>query len=395
MKSNILQKPEMIFIIFAFVFGLLMSILTPLGEVLDEDPHRYRAIQISNGILYNGRHNPEIVTDYHYNSAIGYSPVMYIFSSLGMKVSKLYYVPRFFNLLGWIFLIALAIRITPVFKWAFFLAALAPTSLFEGMSISADSFNNAFAFLYFAYVFKLIYGEKEFSYTKDLPILMILSVIGGLCKGIIVPAFLIPLIPMKKRKSIPLFLFILSLGLGTSLLWSSNNQVSVRPETSFDANRDFIIHHTFNYLNVFFNTVKECFIGWFHGAIIQLGNVHTDGIFTYLYMLMLFCNVCFISHKARIAKWHKVISFLALFIFTLMTCTLMYMIYTISNSNVVEGVQGRYFISVLPLLFVIFATNRNTYKYNDITVRMTVIFTFIMLCYACIMLNNCFLRLYL
>ena len=86
-------------------------------------------------------------------------------------------------------LIAFAIRITPVFKWLFFFTALLPMSLYEGMSLSADSFNNAFAFLFFAYIFKLIFEKKELE-RQDYALLVSLSVLSAFTKGGIYPVFL-------------------------------------------------------------------------------------------------------------------------------------------------------------------------------------------------------------
>ena len=173
------KKPEFIFIIFALIFGFFMLFITPKFGVSDEPAHFIRAKEVSQGILYNNL--PENRTDnYQYHGASGYSPVMYSFAGVTLKFTQRFnedfqfYAGRIANLIVWILLIALAIHITPIFKWAFFVTALLPMSVFEGMSYSADSFSNAFAFLYFAYIFKLIFNEKEFSYKKDFLLLLLL-----------------------------------------------------------------------------------------------------------------------------------------------------------------------------------------------------------------------------
>lgn len=206
-----LNHPEIIFAVFAFAFGILIIFLTPFNEVPDELTHYVRAKEVSQGKLYNKP--PEKMTEaelststYKFHGASGYSPLMYTASALGIKIfPDNIYAGRICNLLVWILLITVAIRITPVFKWLFMFTALLPMSIYEGMSYSADSFSNAFAFLFFAYIFKLIYQEKEFSYKKDLPLLSLFSTIGALSKGIILPLFLVPFIPIKKINFLYLF----------------------------------------------------------------------------------------------------------------------------------------------------------------------------------------------
>lgn len=175
-----LKRPELIFIIFGLIFGLFMIFVTPKFGVPDENGHFARAQEVSKGILYNNLPQNR-KDDYQFHGASGYSPIMYAFSGLSLKITQKFdeniqfYTGRIVNLIVWILLIALAIHITPVFKWAYFIGALLPMSIFEGMSYSADSFSNAFAFLFFAYIFKLIFNDKEFSYKKDIPLLAFLQ----------------------------------------------------------------------------------------------------------------------------------------------------------------------------------------------------------------------------
>ena len=254
-----LKSPEIIFVIFAFIFGIIILFLTPKFGVSDETTHFVRAKEVSNGILYNKIPKNMTIRELNnsgkYHGASGYSPLMYAFSGMSLKLTKnfdenvQFYIGRFVNLLVWIFLIALAIQITPVFKWAFFITALFPMSIFEGMSYSADSFSNAFAFLYFAYLFKLIYDEKMFSYKTDLPLLILFSILKPLCKGLIFPAFLTLLIPIKKYKY-PICVFLILLSVFCGIFWSSNNYIALYPNVDYDANNQFMITHPILHLKL-------------------------------------------------------------------------------------------------------------------------------------------------
>ena len=107
--DNIFSKPEVIFLVLGVVFGILFMILTPPFKVADEPGHLHRAIEVSNGVLWNkvpakisetdklflsdlnySRNFENVGKDFYFQS--GYSPVMYIFSAIGIKI-------------GWIFLI--------------------------------------------------------------------------------------------------------------------------------------------------------------------------------------------------------------------------------------------------------------------------------------------------
>ena len=152
----------------------------------DEKGNTQRSIDIANGIFYNkGCYHTRSDIDQIFsksklgnylrrtgrkpNTKNGYSPVMYLQSGLGIKTGYLlfknavamFYLARLFNLFIWLTLIYFAIRVTPILKWQFCIFALLPKSIYVGMSVLCDSFVNAFFFLFFAYMFKLIFESKE------------------------------------------------------------------------------------------------------------------------------------------------------------------------------------------------------------------------------------------
>lgn len=46
-----IRKPEFIFIIFAFIFGVIMMFITPPYLVPDENAHLMRACEVADGIF--------------------------------------------------------------------------------------------------------------------------------------------------------------------------------------------------------------------------------------------------------------------------------------------------------------------------------------------------------
>lgn len=395
-----LNHPEIIFVIFALVFGFLMIFITPFNQVPDEYAHYLRAKEVSQGKLYNKP--PEKMTKdelktntYNFHGASGYSPLMYAASGISLKLfPDIQLIGRFANLLVWILLIAVAINITPVFKWQLFFIALLPMSLYEGMSYSADSFSNAFAFLFFAYIFKLIFQEKEFSYKKDIPLLLLCGITGALSKGIILPLFLLPFVPIKKQKGI-IILSILAAVFITSYLWSSNNFLATPSVTHTELNKYYIVHNPLAFLIILFHTIKYFWIEWIMSAAGILGNfnIRLNNIIYYLIIFMYGCIFIFIPEKYKITNSQRLTAGFAFFIYMLSTCVLMFIMATPFGHDKITGIQGRYFIPALPLLFVLFGQNinNNNDKYSEMFKSITIAYIFLLLCYTCFILYKVYL----
>ena len=188
-------RPEILFLVIGFVWGCSYLVVTPPFQVADEDRHFYRAYQIAEGDFVASVHDgqaggwlPESVfrcgssTSYmrwrkdqkidrdaivaqfkdplntdqrrfgQFRSAV-YSPVAYLPSALMIRLGielnlspvLLMYLARLMNLLCWLLLVGLAIRLIPFYQWVFFVLALTPMSVFQAASVSADCMTNALA----------------------------------------------------------------------------------------------------------------------------------------------------------------------------------------------------------------------------------------------------------
>ena len=356
--DKILKRPELLFIIIGFIFGLAFLLITPKFGVADESGHYIRAKEVSQGILYNNPNDKNKV----FTNISGYSPVMYIFSGNGAKLAEKinpkaeFYAGRLSNLIVWCLLMALAIHITPIFKWMFFFAALLPMSVYEGMSYSADSFSNAFSFLFFAYVFKLIFPYKPFSYKKDVPLLFIFTIIGALCKGIVSPVFLLFFLPIKKFKY-PICFSLLIISLSIVYLWSSSNSAAIYPGVVPEVNKHFILSHPILYLEKILKTVVHFFPNYSGQMIGRLGpqSILLNKTIYQLTALVFLLSFVFIPQKFEVKPSLRAASFFIIVFYVIMTFTLMFVTWTLFDAKYIEGVQGRYFIAILPLSFLLFS----------------------------------------
>ncbi len=386
-----LKSPEIIFVIFAFVFGIIIMFITPKYEVPDEMAHLLRAKEVANGVIYNNL--PENRDDgYAFHGASGYPPVMYVFSGLGNKLGSLsgnqeiaFYFGRFFNLLIWITLTYFAIKITPIFKWQFLFASLMPMSIYLGSSYSGDAFNNGFAFLFFAYIFKIIFEQKDISLAKDTPRLLISSIIGGLCKCAIMPLFLLLPIKLNKHKKI-LILLIILISIASSCLWYMNNYSNTGPAVDSDFNKHFILSNPIGFFKLFCTTCIHYLPNWSGQVIGKLGlnNIRLSTLFYRCTMFYFILSLVFIPEKYTINLFQRIYSALLFFGFVFFTCCLLFITWTPLHSAYIQGIQGRYFIAVLPFLFILCKPNIKNISINTSSFmkKALIVYIFLMLIYC-------------
>ncbi len=428
--NKILEKPEIIFVILAFIFGSTFLFIAPPFEVPDEPHHLLRACEVADFIFYSKvpvqytkydkyfqnidrsqyiKKNPSeqkniLKRDKKiFHAGARYSPLMYIPSSLAIKIGSLFtnngnilfYLGRFLNLIVYILLATFAIKLTPVFKYPFTYVALLPMALYEGMSYSADSFNNGFAFLFFAFIFYLMFRKREIS-KKDFSILSVFSIIGAFCKGLVYPLALLPFIPasskefkLKKGLCIGILIFITLI---ICQIWVAMNPKNLNPDYYVINNSFWLLKEPFETFNKVCITTMFNFRSYFCQMIGVFGWLHiylNSGV--YIIAFISFFSM-FVFLKEKISFRLKVIALLV-FLFAYFIAQYNFLIYW-SNpvSKIISGFQGRYLISMLPLLFIAFANNK--FNFSDKIIKIYKILLLISIVYilinSCLSLNNCY-----
>src|SRR5574341_1283290 len=242
--------PENAFILLGIIYGFLFLVMIPPFGVEDECNHFYRAFHVSEGNIiakkYENRTgdflpkslgittvslsrifpdpgsenkvkdlipllklplNPKDRDFIDFPNTAQYSPIPYMPQAIGIFIGRMFhlsplmlmYLSRMFNLSLWLFLIYLAIRITPISKWLLFLLVLTPKSLYQAASVSSDCFTNGISVLSIA-IF-LLYAFKAGKILKkvDLFILFSLSLLLSFSKQIYFTIlFMFLLIPIER-----------------------------------------------------------------------------------------------------------------------------------------------------------------------------------------------------
>ncbi len=447
------MKPETAFLIIGLVYGLCFLIATPALQVPDEYEHFYRALYVSEGHVLpekvgnmSGVYVPESVRlttseisnewfsfikdrddkiniapllNIGFNSqnrvfedisriaVITYSPVPYIIPAFAIILGKLLnlspiiliYLGRLANLLVWVFLTYLAIRIIPIHKWVLFMVALIPMTLFEAASLSADSLILGLSFLIVAIFFKYAFDENKKSINiKDTYILFILVLLLSLSKQIyFVLLLLIFLIPSEKfggRKKMFytagfLLLAILLISGGWSLL-VKDLYVPIVPQISISGQILYILGDPLRFP---YALLKTFFYRGLSYQLLFVGNFWLDIPLPIWWIGAYITSIVPIAllDKSRhlISKKQKLISLSIFVIIFLLVCAFVYISWTVVGQNMIDGIQGRYFIPILPLLFLLlfkiknFDSNKNKIflgiqnNLNVIIISYTVIFLLI------------------
>lgn len=371
---NLLNLPELIFVVIAFIFGVIFLFITPPSCVPDEVTHMFRSCDVAVGSFLSET-RPEIkpydetmlsaisgkVNDIDKPFAMRYSPVMYIFSAIGVKLGhilsldalSIFYLGRFLNLLFYIFLISTAISITPVFKYPFMFIGLLPMSLFMGMSYNADSFCIAFVLFSFAYLFKLIFSEKEVS-GKQLSAFVLISCIGALAKGLIYPMFLSFFIPIKKHKKKILFILISLILIVFYYSSTMLNFINLNPTCDVINDKTYVFTHSFEVLQSILLTTREKGYAYIHQLIGYLGwlSIPIPETTCNRIILIFFIMLFVLSEKVKASI--KIFSGLLLIFFYIFILYFELITWTPVGETIIQGVQGRYFIPLLPFFLLAF-----------------------------------------
>lgn len=411
-------NPHTAFLVIGLIYGIGFLLVTPAFQVPDEYEHFYRAIYVSEGNIVpeklgdrSGIYVPEsvaetskIVQDRWYNfinkkdnrfnlsdlyffpfkskymvfedisriAVVTYSPVPYIISGFAVSIGKFFnlsplilmYLGRLANLFSWILLTYYSIKITPVHKWIFFMISFIPLTLFEAASLSADSFMLGLSFLIIAIFLKYAFDEhKQRMNIKDIYILFVILLLLALSKQVyLFLLFLIFLIPSEKFESrkkmitVTVFLF-LSILLITGI-WSflvKDLYVPIVPQISIMGQIFYILGDPLRFPYVIFNTFL--LIGPSY-QILFIGNFILDiplpvwwiGI----YLLTIIPVALLDKNQICITFKQKMISILIFMIVLILICAIVYVSWTPIGQNTIDGIQGRYFIPILPLIFLLF-----------------------------------------
>ena len=374
----------------------------------DEPAHFNQAYGVSNYLLFQPEKSVGDARDYdlgsweeHINSPSGYTqvvqrlfeprsedeskvhwvptsftyPLMYLPQAVGLALGRLlrtntlmlYYLGRLFNLLFYALCIFLAVRAVPRKKELFFGIGMMPMAIHQAASYSYDAFTNGMAILWIALALRAIWEERPFGGKETLSLILVGGLLAPSKVGYIVLAGLLFLIPQKRfqRWSKPLSLgvvFLAMLGI-TALFWLPNalNGTAIQRSGEDVYTIPTLLQQPLPVLRTLFYSVEENLPEWLVEAVGFVFSGYSLWIQIYLPVLYLILLAVLAQRKTSdplLGSRHqgRAVLLTIIGIGILMIELIEMLSWTPVGSTRVIGIQGRYFIPLLPLVFLALET---------------------------------------
>lgn len=392
---------EKLFLRIMIPMGLIFMLVLPIGRVPDEDKHFYRAYEISEGHLLSDKNEngvgggflPEDVTmifnagNCHitYNQEIAllqietsdtkvfvqyptsalYCFVAYIPQAIGIALGRLLNLPtlliayfgRLFNFAFFVAGIYYAIKLIPYKKASLIMICLFPMMMQEAVSLSADVMTSLSAIYMVAYVLRIKYASKEPMHMRNYIAMGLICMALALCKIVYLPlCFLLLLIPkerfdgIKKKMLVLTILFVFAIGF--SLTWifvSSGYLIEFQQGVMPFAQLSLILSEPLQYIQVFFHSIYQNCLFYFSGIVGQsLCWFDVNLSYWIVLLLPLLTGIVAASEpKEFVRTCDRVWVILSVGATVILIFTALYLQWTAYGSDVISGVQGRYFLPLL------------------------------------------------
>ncbi len=412
------KYPHTAFAVLASCFGILFLIFTPPGQSPDDPEHFFRAYHVAtgnwlatrNGNLVGGQlpkdlatvakivprgtkgrqqRPADIVQRIHFNRSATESEqtmfirfpnmalnftFLYIPQALGINIGlafnaspiALHYLSRATNLLVWIVLVFYAIKILPMAKWLMLIVALTPMSLFLASSVSADSLTYGICFVFIAAVMQQAFSSAALSVKSSL-LLLALSALIALSKFVYIALVaLVFLIPRAKFRSTWHYVQFIALCFAAAVVmaffWSKLMLALYMPASPGEtpdpqAQISFILAQPLRYLTIFIVSLAgklEDIVRQLIGVFGWLDTPLPGWAYVLSYAAIALVSVLDRNKQIRLGLDSKLIILTVITLGTVLIFTGLYVKWTSVGGDFIMGVQGRYFIPLFFLFWLLF-----------------------------------------
>ncbi len=347
---------------------------TSLGRVLNEDT--WQKIMDRVTPVFVGAEQKVMIASVSGQNHT--TPVSYLAPAIGITIGRLLgvnciilaFMGRFCNLLLYAGMVYGAVKFLPFGKMVLFGVAILPMSLHLAASYSYDTFLMAMCFFFGSYCLHLAY-VKPMLHWKDIVLLAVLAAMFGPCKMVyaVMLGFCL-LIPVKKfgdwkkwgisaaavLAAFAAAMILVNRATITNYAVSTDTYVEWAAEPAYSFS--MILHNPLMYARVMYDSLVHLGDEWslqLFGSM--LGNL--DPVLSVPFWVIVAMAACLVVLSLRNAgealymkAWHKWWIGLLAFGCLAGLMTAMLIAWTPLSSPVVEGVQGRYLLPVIPFVFL-------------------------------------------
>ena len=326
----------------------------------------------------------------------------YIPASIGITIGRvmnvgyipLIYLARICNFAFFIGMIYLAIRKIPFGKITIYTIAMLPMTLHQGMSCSYDSIVYALSFLFISYSIYIAFTKEKIK-KRDIIILALCAGILSTCKaGIFIFICFVCLIISKnkfknKKTYFAVIVGVILCALSMLLIFNFVKVTKAVTVTSNDNLQNFtnvsgytykdIIDSPLNFIKVCYNTIRQegdfLFLSTF-GAYLSWSTmepIEVSVVIIICYIILMIISSIKVNNEEKYLNLKHKILFLFICVSTFVAFMVVAFTWTPSNRNIIFGLQGRYYVELLPLIAFLFRNNVVVLKRNlDREIMMSV-----------------------
>lgn len=408
-------KKENLFLLLSIPIGMMFLIfLIPLN-VPDEFFHYKIAYKVSQFKLFDSNisipKNINVLNSYYdvfsnlfgkyenfVNVSVGrYHPLLYIFSAVGISLSRLLhlspiigeYMGSGINFLVFLIVGYYAVKKIPMGKVLMIIYLLNPMFLQQATSFSVDAMINIFSMLFISYILYIRYESKKVD-TKDFIILLlsyIIIFIGKYAYFLFALLFILIWKPLKsyikknKKVFFVMLLIFLIIGFGwllyTKILANqTENIVNYNVPQVRESKLTHLLHNPISFVSIYVRTLlttSDFYISSFLGSYLGYLNITISKIYIFIYLSILILSAFICEEKVEIDKKNKLLNIITfILIFNIILCGL-YLKWGIITDTLIQGVQGRYFIPIVILLLLLLVKPKQRIKIDNIELVLSIL----------------------
>ena len=329
-----------------------------------------------------------------------YRVVKHLPQSIGIIIGEIFDLPMLITLsiaevmavIFYSFICYKALQIMPIKKYLFASIMLLPMCIQQMSSLSYDAVLLPICFYLISYILYLKFSKDKVNNKDILMLLMLLLIIAIIKIPYVLLGLLVFILPikkiditlfkksinyeyLKKNKKVLITIFIILLVVISGLMIFMLSKV--------DYGRVLIacILKPFTSIKILFNTIIKYWLILMKGISGEFGwlDTHVSKYYTFIVLIFIILISLFDKSKEKLSKKDNIILVITFILISILIFTSMigwtFMLNNIDASNltilelsnliksnitIIEGVQGRYFLEILPLIFIPLCIKKDT-----------------------------------